>query len=303
MEELSQVEGVLQPDIRIEDRVSQHYDTLSAKLRAAADYVVANQLDVATRSLRNVSATSGLAPATFSRLARALEFDTFEALRETCRGALWDRGASFADRAARLTGSPAAEGSILERHSSACARNISDMSDAQHNARLAATVDVLAQAGQVLLFGTFSSTGIVEYMAYLAQYCRPNWSLAGRMGTSLGQAVTDLGAGDVLLIVTKTPYARRAVAAADLARENGAKVVVITDSHTCPALKFAAFSFIVPSDSPQFFSSYAATIALIETMIAMLVAQDPDRASARIREVELQNQRLGEFWADHHNDK
>lgn len=286
------------PHIRIEDRVSENYSDLSAKLREAADYVVANQMDVATRSLRTVSATSGLSPATFSRLAKALNFDAFEDLRETCRGALWDRGASFAERAERLSKDDATDQPILNRHASACMNNISEMAGAIEPARLSDAVSALRNARNVVLFGGFSSTGIVEYMAYLAQYFRSNWTLAGRMGASLGSALSGLEARDVFLVVTKTPYSRRAITATGTASEAGARVIVITDSHACPALKHAAYSFIVPSDSPQFFSSYASTIALIETMIAMLLAESGDAATDRIRDVENQNKRLGEFWVD-----
>ena len=57
---------------RLEDRIAESYTDLSAKLKDAADFVVANQMDVAARSLRSVSAASGVSPATLSRLARSL---------------------------------------------------------------------------------------------------------------------------------------------------------------------------------------------------------------------------------------
>ena len=135
-------------------------------------------------------------------------------------------------------------------------------------------------------------------MAYLAQFFASNWRLAGRMGASLGATIAELRANDVMLIVTKTPYARRAVKAAELAKEIGATVIVITDSHTCPTLRYGEISFIVPSESPQFFSSYVATLALMETMIAMLVARSGDDASQKIRDVEARNKSLGDFWAE-----
>ncbi|MBT8154126.1 MurR/RpiR family transcriptional regulator [Epibacterium ulvae] len=285
-------------ETRIEDVVSERYTDLSQTLRAAADFVVANQMDIATRSLRSVSSSSGVSPAAFSRLARALGFDVYEDLREACRHGLWDRGASFAERAERLSDATQDSDTILNRHSSACMNNISEMAGCISPNRLGAAVDALQSARNVVLFGAFSSTGIVEYMAYLAQYFASNWTLAGRMGASLGSALAGLGAEDVLLIVTKTPYARRAVLAAEMAQKAAPQVIVITDSHACPAIQYANFPFIIPSDSPQFFSSYAATIALMETMVAMVVAQTGEAATNRISEVEGQNRRLGEFWTD-----
>ncbi len=87
---------------RIEDRISDSYSDLSAKLKEAADYVVAHQVDVAARSLRSVSAASGVSPATLSRLARTLGFETYEEMREMCRNAVGGRAMSFSERAERL---------------------------------------------------------------------------------------------------------------------------------------------------------------------------------------------------------
>lgn len=284
--------------IQVEDRISEKYADLSAKLQAAADYVVENPTDVATRSLRAVSAASGVSPATLSRLARTLEFESYEDMRELLRGAVESRGGSFAERAERLKELGDSGLSMLDRQTSACVLNISAMTERIDRARLKSAVDALEQARKVVLFGAFSSTGVVEYMAYLANFFKSNWMLADRMGASLGATLNGLGKDDVILIVTKTPYARRAVLAAEMVHAAGAQVIVITDSHACPANKFAHFSFIVPSDSPQFFSSYAATIALLETMIAMLVARSDATTSERIRDIEARNTSLGEFWAD-----
>lgn len=285
-------------DVSIEDRISESYSGLSAKLKDAADFVVANQLDVATRSLRSISANSSLSPATFSRLARSLGFESYEELRELCREAMDHRRTSWSDRAQRLQEEPNASSAMLDRHTSACVTNLTEMAQKIDQERLSTAVDTIAKARRVILFGAFSSTGVAEYMAYLSQFFASNWQIAGRMGASLGSTIAELRSEDVLLIVTKTPYARRAVTAAEMAKEIGAKVVVITDSHTCPTNRYGDFSFIVPSESPQFFSSYVATMALLETMIAMLVAQSGDEASTKIRDVEARNKRLGDFWAE-----
>lgn len=285
-------------DEKIEERIASSYANLSGKLKEAADYVVAHQLDVATRSLRSVSAASGLSPAAFSRLARSLDFDTYEALREICRKSIRAQQPSVSERARTLTSDPAGASDMLARHAAASAQNLDQLTNSVDARRLQNAVQILKDARQVVLFGAFSSTGIAEYMAYLAQYFSANWTLAGRMGAALASSLTDLGPPDAVLIITKTPYARRAVYAAKLAKEAGAQVVVITDSHSCPTNQFADITFIVPTESPQFVSSYVATLTLVEAMIAMLVAQSGDTATARIRRIEDQNRQLGEFWDD-----
>ncbi len=282
----------------IEARVAEHYSALSGQLRRAADYVVSNPVDVATRSLRSISATSEISPATYSRLSRALGFDSYEEMRERSRLRIGKKEPSFSDKAERLRAESNPQSSILQRQGHACIDNISALVSGMDNAKLEAAADRLRDARRVVLFGALGSTGIVEYMAYLARYFAPNWSLAGRMGASLGSSMAGLKADDVVLVVTKTPYVRRAVIAAELARDAGADVILLTDMHRCPAIPHATHAFIVPSESPQFFSSYVATLTLIETMIAMIVASSTEDATASIRAVEEKNQKLGEYWAE-----
>lgn len=282
----------------LETRIAQRYGSLSEKLRAAADYVVAHPVEIATRSLRSVSSASQVSPATLSRLARALEFDSYEELRELSRTTVGARVVSFADKAAELRETSDDLGSILDRQAGACMANIAALSQSIDQTHLSSAVACLTAARRVVLFGAFGSLGMAEYLAYLANFFRTDWRLASRSGTSLAATLDTLTVDDAFVVITKTPYAKRAVLAAQMAREAGAATIVLTDSHACPASVHASHVFVVPSDSPQFFSSYAATLVLIETMIAMMVAESQDDISEKIRIVEERNERLGEFWAE-----
>lgn len=284
--------------LSFEERLASEYGGLSTKLKAAADYAVANQVDMATRSLRKISTASGLAPATFSRLARAMGFEDYEALRETMRGTVERRVNQFSEKAVKLQDEAKTDRlpPFLQRQSQACVANINALETQIDPVRLEVAVKHLHEARQVLLVGALGSTGVVEYLFYLAQYFTPNWLIAGRMGASLGAVMTNLGAKDAILIITKPPFATYAIRAAEMAAKQGAYVIVITDSHTCPALTYAHSSFIVPTDSPQFFSSYAATLVLCETIIGMLVARAGPAAQQRISEVQARNRNLNEIW-------
>lgn len=283
---------------RVESKIANRYGDLSSKLREAADYVAAHPVEVATRSLRSVSAASGVSPATLSRLARVLQFEDYEQMKELLRAEVGRKVISFSEKAEELRNSPQDATSILERQTGACMSNIASLVHGIEVSNLDRAVSALTNARQVLMFGAFGSTGIVEYMSYLAHFFSSNWTLIGRMGASVGASLEAMESDDVLVVVTKTPYARRAVVAAEIAKAKGAQTIIITDSHVCPANPVADFNFIVPSDSPQFFSSYAATLVLIETIIAMVVSKSEEDVSAKIRAVEKRNKHLGDFWVE-----
>lgn len=280
-----------------ETRLTERYSDLSDTLRQAADYLADNPVDVATRPLRTVSRDSGVSPAAFSRLSRALDYSGFEELREEMRAKINQRVNNFAARAEQLQNEHGdKKTSFLQAHVAACHANLQEFSDRIDEAHLNDVVDKLAASRKVLLLGALGSTGVVEYLSYMANFCADNWSMAGRMGASLGGGLTGLDERDALIIVTKPPFSDRAIKAAELARKQGVFVVLITDTHSCPALKYASANFIVPTESPHFYSSYVVTLFLVETLIGLLVSRSGDNARARIAEVEGANRILAEVW-------
>ncbi len=280
-------------------RLAANYASLSAKLREAADYVAAHPVDIATRSLRTVATDSRLAPATYSRMSRALGYASFEELREVMRLNIGRRVDSFSTRAERLQAQHGNENnSFSQSHLQACLTNLQKLDDVLDTEQLEETVDRLHHARNVLLLGALGSTGIVEYLSYMANFFTDNWSMASRMGASLGGGLVDLGAQDALIVVTKPPFAANVIKSAELARAQGVYVVVITDTHACPALRHASAGFVVPTESPHFFSSYVATLFLVETMIGMLASRSGAVARERIAKIEASNRRLGEVRDD-----
>ena len=282
-------------DGTFEQRLAQKYEGLSPRLREAGDYVAENPVNTATRSLRSVASEAGLAPATFSRLARVLEYDSFEQVRELMRLKIDRRVNSFADRADRLLNDHE-QGTLnfFQSHRNACLANLESISDDVDLGQLNATVDRLHSSRKVLVLGALGSTGIAEYMSYMASFLTDKWHMAGRMGASLGSGLTGLEKQDALVIVTKPPFARKVLLAAEVAKQNGAYVVVLTDSCACPALRHADSGFLVKTESPHFYSSYVATVFLVETIIGMLASRVGPGAMARIAEVEDRNRRLEE---------
>lgn len=283
----------------IQDRISDTYADLSGKLQIAARFVADNPVDIATRSLRAVAASSGVSPATFSRLARALGYKDYAQMREGGREAVERKISPFSQRAHALLEATSDQGThgILQRQARACCNNIEEMQTAIDPNRLDAAVQKLHDARTVLLVGAMGSAGIIDYFGYMAHWFKANWKTVGRNGIELGPALSRLEAVDVLFALSKTPYARRTIAALKSARAAGATTIVITDSNTSPALQFADFGFVSSADSPQFFSSYVATMVLMEAIISLLLSRAGPEAEDMIRLAEIEIDRFGENWS------
>jgi len=277
----------------VQSAIAEHYVQLSGALKAAADFIADNGFDVATRSLRSIATESDISPSSFSRLARAIGFDDYEQLRECARSELATHSNSFSSKAQKLHDQAVIP--FLPRQVTACVSNIESLLVDVKDDSLKAAVDTLHNAPKVLIVGSLGSAAFADYFAYLTSWFESKWTVAGRNGVTLASSLMRLQVNDAVIIIAKSPYAKRSVLAAKMAGERGANVIVLTDSHTFPGIRHAKHAFIQKSESPQFFSSYAATLVLIETLVGMLVSQSGAQAVEEIKKVSEQNLQLEEF--------
>lgn len=279
-----------------EQQLASIYPKLSEKLRQAADFVVANPVDVATRSLRSISNDAKVAPATFTRMARAVGYDGYEELRELMRVSVSKRANTLSSGLSRLQSEHSdSQGAFIADHLKACSNNLESLVDTIEPAQLEEAIIQLQKSKKVLVMGALGSTGVAEYMSYIASFIADNWFLAGRMGASLGSSLIGLSKHDALIVITKPPFANSSVQAVKAARAEGVYVIVITDTHTCPALVNASIGFIIPTQSPHFFSSYVGTLAFVESIIGILAMKGGQAAMDRIENVEMSNRNLEYF--------
>lgn len=277
----------------VQASIAENYDQLSGALKLSADFIVNNGFEVATRSLRSIAAESDLSPSSFSRLARAIGFDDYEQLRDRARDELAESANAFTTKAQQLHDN--ADMPFLPRQVQACVSNIQSLLVDIDENELEAAVDSLVAADKVTIIGSLSSAGFADYFAYLTSWFDGNWTVAGRNGVTLASTLTRLKKKDVVIVISKAPYAKRAVLATKMVAERGATIILLTDSHTFPTIKHAKHVFIQKIESPQFFSSYAATLVLIETLTGMLLARAGKQAVNEIQNVVNVNQQLDEF--------
>ncbi len=278
-------------------------DHLSPKLKSAAEFVVAHPDEVATRTLRQVAKAANLTPPTLSRLARALDCETYEDLREICRGELKRRNRVLADKAQELlqlstgNGQTDKPGVFLVQARSAMA-NVQELMETVELDRLRAAADALARARKVLLLGATSGLALVSYFRCMASMAFDNWSVAGADGALWATEMAKLGPGDAVFVVSTQPYCDRPVRAAQIARAAGAEVIAVTDSLHSPFARIATNCFIVETESPQFFPSHVAPLVLIEGLMGMVVRRAGKQAAARIRSSESTGHNLQEYWVN-----
>ncbi|MBI0434413.1 MurR/RpiR family transcriptional regulator [Roseomonas sp. KE0001] len=261
------------------DLLRQALPGLPPRLQAAGRYVAQHDFDAATRSMRDLAAAAGAPPATFTRLAQALGYTGWEALREALIEAR--RGAGGAPYSARARRNPGGDlpAAMLAADAEALAR--------LDPAPVAAAARALHEAPRIWIAGFRSCRGVAQLLHYQLRLFRPD---SVRLIGGAGPEDLDLGAlrpGDAAVLISFAPYSRAIVLAARAAREGGCTTIALADRpHAAMAEGAAHLLRFDAATSPGFFPSLTGALALAQALAAACFALGGEASLVRLRETE-----------------
>ncbi len=284
---------------RLSRRVAERFAGLSRQLQRAARYLLDHPEDVALLSMRQAAGAAGVHPATMLRLARALGFDGYPALRRVFAERLRDRTKSYARKAAELQsrGRAGEPDAIVRETFEAVARNLQASFDRNAAGRLRACARTLETARTVYVLGLRSSFPIAFFFHYVYRLFREGVVLVDGRGGTFPDDLHGIGRRDVLFAVSLAPYTRDTVRAVEFAVDRGATIVALTDSLLSPLAQRARHTLLFTADTPSFFHSVTGAMALAEALLALLAARGGRGAVEAIAASEAHLAAFAAYWA------
>ncbi len=268
-------------------RLSESLDSMSPQVRRAAAYVLDNPSEVAVTSLRAMADAADVKPNTMVRMARAAGFGGYEDFRQPFRTEVVDAQLSFPDRARFLQSinEGGRHGALLSNMVASALGNVEMLFASVDPEELKSAADLLVSARRANVLGVGTAKPLAENFAYVASMS--SGPQAGQVAAIpvLGLAIDDVAkmtSSDVLMAMTFSPYRAEIIEAVNLAADRDVPIVTITDSWASPIVAPSAYAFVVPNESPLPFSSNVATVALLEVILAFMVADSDDDAASAI---------------------
>jgi DNA-binding MurR/RpiR family transcriptional regulator len=256
---------------------------LSPQVRRAARYVLDNPGEIAVTSMRGIADAADVKPNTLVRMARAVGFSGYDDFRDPFRQHAAGGALSFPDRARFLQtiSQGGSHNSLLADMAGAAFANVESLFASVDADELRAAADLIDAARRANVLGVGTARTLAENFAYVASMAVDNVAAIPVIGLAIDD-VAKMDHHDVLVAMTFSPYRTEIVEAVRLAGERSVPVIAITDSHASPIVPSATHAFVVPNDSPLPFSSNVAATALLEALIAFVVAGSPDDVAASI---------------------
>ncbi len=278
-------------------RLVDSYPTLTPELQKAARFIVEHPEDIGLNSMRGVARDAGVKPATITRLTKMLGFSGYEALREPFRQRLRTRAPEFAARLqdAQRRGEAGDTGflaGLREQETLNIERSLSD----ENLQVVDAASETIRNSRRVYVLGLRGAYAPAFLFHYAYQLFQENSQLLDTSAGIFADQLRGIGAEDSLIVISFPPYTQLTIDAVQYAAEAGAKIIAITDSVVSPAATSAAHAIVTEYQSPSFYHSFTAALAVTQALIGALVVKSGGDALKIVEEAERQLSRVSAYW-------
>lgn len=277
------------------ERLADELPDFTPQARKAAIYILENPLDVGVSTVREIAEAADVNPNTVMRMARQVGFSGYDDFRAPFREAIRQGAIDFPERARWLQdiGKSGDLGQLYADMVQSALGNIEDSFASIGIDQLIAAANLIWESQNVYTLGVGINHSNAHNFTYLASTGMVRFHAIPRAGST---AIDDLAwadSGDVLIAISCKPYRSEVVEAVTLARQQGIKIIAISDSPASPLIRNADHGFVVSVDTPQFFPSSVSIIALLETLLSIVVSVASDEIVARVDKFHKRRHQLG----------
>jgi DNA-binding MurR/RpiR family transcriptional regulator len=269
--------------------------SLPLRLREVGRFVAANDYDATTRSMRDLAAAAGADPASFTRLAKALGYPGWDALRAALTEAR--RPAQAAPFSGRTKGHRGPNSDVVlvadkvEAEAAGLARISPDA--------VASAARTLQAAQRIWIAGFRSCRSVAELLNYQLRLFRPD---AVQLVGGSGPDDLDFGAfraGDTVIVIGFAPYSTASVLSARAAHRCGAALIAIADRVDAPMAEGADHLLLFEAAaSPGFFPSLTGAIVIAQSLAAVTFVLGGVGAKRRLEQTEARLAAMSQYFAE-----
>lgn len=278
--------GPVRQPATTEDRIRAALPDLTRAERQLAAHMLNNFPIAVLGSVTALARGAGVSGPTAVRLVQKLGFSGYPEFQALVREEVGEKLASpLAKRAKWATSAP--DQHILNRFAATVVDNLEATLGQLDHAGFDAVADLLADPNRrIYMMGGRITHAIADYFCSVLTVMREDVSLLSDMSNAWPPALLNMGKGDVVVIFDIRRYETTVLTVAELARERGAEVVLITDRWISPAAAHA--SHLVPChiEVPSAWDSNVSLLFVVEALLAAVQSRNWEETKSRLTRME-----------------
>lgn len=176
---------------------------------------------------------------------------------------------------------------ILNRFADAVIANLQQTLGQIDPAEFDAAVALLADPGRrIFAIGGRITHAIADYFVTLMKVMRPEVTLMSDMSNTWPPAMLDMKAGDVMLVFDIRRYENAVLQMTEMAKEQGAEIILITDRWLSPAAAHARHTLACHIEAPSAWDSNVSLMVLVETLLSAAQSLSWQTTEPRLKRLE-----------------
>lgn len=252
----------------LDDQLRNALPDLTRAERQLATHILSHYPVAALGSITVLARAAQVSTPTVVRLAQKLGYKGYPDFQGSLRGEVEAMLVTpITKQATRAAGMPSSH--MLNRMAEAVVANLQATLNQIDPAAFDSVVALLADPSRrVFAVGGRITHVLADYFASLMTVIRPEVTLLSDNSATWAPALLEMQAGDVLLVFDIRRYENAVLQVAEMAREQGAEVVLVTDRWVSPAAGHAAHVICAHVEAPSAWDSNAVLMVLVETLLA-----------------------------------
>jgi DNA-binding MurR/RpiR family transcriptional regulator len=270
----------------IEQQIRAAFGTLTRAERQLASHLTRNYPVAALGSITALAKAAEVSTPTVMRLVQKLGFRGYPDFQAAIRGEVEERLLSPLTKHDRWA-QDAPDTHILNRFADAVVGNLQATLAQIDHAEFDAVARLMSErTHKVYAMGGRITHAMADYFVTHMRVIRPDVALISDMSNAWPPALIDMAPGDVLLAFDIRRYENNVLQLVEMAADQGAEVVLVTDQWVSPAAARARYRLSAHVEVPSAWDSTVAIQVLVETLLAAVQSLTWEETQARMKRLE-----------------
>ncbi len=268
---------------RVGELVRSRLDSLSPAERRLARVLLASYPIAGLESVARFAERAGVSPPTVTRFIAKLGFRGYPEFQESLRHEVQARLSSPLERYRDEPQQDSAVKTALD----VSAHNLELTLDLLSERDVKETIELLADVRRrVMVLGGRVTGPLARYLAGQLHLLRPGIGLVDSERSAPAQQLIDMRKTDVLVVFDYRRYQTDTIESARVAAGRGCDVILFTDQWLSPASAFSRQVLVTSVETVGPFDSLVGAMAVVEALVAAVLARLGARAEARMQNLE-----------------
>ena len=251
--------------------INTHYTELTSKAKLLADFVLSSPDKAVFMTTRKLATAVGVSEATVVRFVRQLDYASYALFIRAVRE-LIDTELTLIERSRLVNPDVRSDDEELDRITRQDIENIRAMNKNLDLSEVKKIRKILKESGEVYIIGSRLSYAPAYYMGWVMAKIRKNVNiLSGSDKTTIDRLIFASPKSAVVIIATSR-YPNELIKMGKLAKRHKLKLILLTDSPSCPLVQFSDHHLIAPLKTIPFLECPASLMSLINYLVNALAA-------------------------------